>query len=78
MDATSGESRSSLTLTQVPSKVSASVAEKIVVDDASSEQLAVKRDWRFWCIIFSLSICMLLTALEFVSDLHREEPESVR
>ncbi|KAF7309858.1 MFS general substrate transporter [Mycena indigotica] len=25
------------------------------------------RDWRFWCIIFSLAICMLLTAIEFTA-----------
>ncbi|KAJ7163070.1 iron permease [Mycena filopes] len=27
----------------------------------------VKRDWRFWCIIMSLAICILLTAIEFSS-----------
>ncbi|KAJ7050334.1 major facilitator superfamily domain-containing protein [Mycena amicta] len=27
----------------------------------------MKRDWRFWCIIFSLGICMVLTAMEFSS-----------
>ncbi|KAJ7218461.1 major facilitator superfamily domain-containing protein [Mycena pura] len=26
-----------------------------------------KRDWRFWCIIMSLAICILLTAIEFSS-----------
>ncbi|KAJ7641556.1 iron permease [Roridomyces roridus] len=25
------------------------------------------RDWRFWCIILSLAICMLLTAIEFTA-----------
>ncbi|KAJ6572152.1 iron permease [Mycena capillaripes] len=25
------------------------------------------RDWRFWCIIMSLAICMLLTAVEFTA-----------
>lgn len=45
------------------------LADEIVVDElVSAEPYVVKRDWRFWCIILSLSTCMLLTALEFVSD----------
>ncbi|KAJ3871631.1 major facilitator superfamily domain-containing protein [Lentinula edodes] len=27
----------------------------------------IPRDWRFWCIILSLAICMLLTAIEFTA-----------
>ncbi|KAF7289732.1 Iron permease [Mycena indigotica] len=27
----------------------------------------MQRDWRFWCIILSLAICMVLTAMEFSS-----------
>src|SRR6266481_482120 len=28
---------------------------------------AVPKDWKFWCIIFSLALSVLLTAVEFVS-----------
>lgn len=27
----------------------------------------VPKDWKFWCIIFSLALSVLLTAVEFVS-----------
>ena len=27
----------------------------------------VPKDWKFWCIIFSLALSILLTAIEFVS-----------
>jgi len=27
----------------------------------------VPKDWKFWCIIFSLALSILLTAVEFVS-----------
>lgn len=27
----------------------------------------VPKDWKFWCIIFSLALSVLLTAIEFVS-----------
>jgi len=27
----------------------------------------VPKDWKFWCIIFSFALSILLTALEFVS-----------
>ena len=27
----------------------------------------VPKDWKFWCIIFSLSLSILLTAMELVS-----------
>jgi hypothetical protein len=33
---------------------------------SESGNLEVKRDWRFWCIILSLAICILLSAIEFV------------
>nr|GAT49975.1 iron permease [Mycena chlorophos] len=33
----------------------------------SSGVPAGERDWRFWCIIMSLAICILLTAIEFSS-----------
>jgi hypothetical protein len=33
-------------------------------DDVSH---AVPKDWKFWCIIFSLALSILLTAVEFVS-----------
>jgi hypothetical protein len=26
----------------------------------------VKKDWKFWCIVFSLTLSVLLTAVEFV------------
>jgi len=29
----------------------------------------VPKDWKFWCIIFSLALSVLLTAVEFVSHL---------
>jgi hypothetical protein len=28
---------------------------------------SVPKDWKFWCIIFSLALSILLTAIEFVS-----------
>jgi len=28
---------------------------------------AMPKDWKFWCIIFSLALSVLLTAVEFVS-----------
>ncbi|KAJ7621505.1 hypothetical protein DFH06DRAFT_1448299 [Mycena polygramma] len=31
-----------------------------------SAEPPMRRDWRFWCIIMSLEICMLLTAVDFV------------
>ncbi|KAJ7838312.1 iron permease [Mycena leptocephala] len=34
---------------------------------SESGNLEVKRDWRFWCIILSLAICILLSAIEFSS-----------
>jgi hypothetical protein len=33
-------------------------------DDLSN---GVPKDWTFWCIIFSLALSILLTAMEFVS-----------
>ena len=33
-------------------------------DDLSHD---VPKDWKFWCIIFSLALSILLTALELVS-----------
>ena len=29
----------------------------------------VPKDWKFWCIIFSLALSILLTAIEFVGRL---------
>jgi hypothetical protein len=29
----------------------------------------VPKDWKFWCIIFSLALSVLLTAVEFVNHL---------
>jgi hypothetical protein len=31
----------------------------------------VPKDWKFWCIIFSLALSVLLTAVEFVGLLLR-------
>ncbi|KZV67597.1 MFS multidrug transporter [Peniophora sp. CONT] len=56
--------RTSLTLTQFPSKASETAKASELV---SADYHPAERDWRFWCIIFSLSTCMLLTALEFSS-----------
>ena len=35
----------------------------------SDEDLSygVPKDWKFWCIMFSLALSILLTAMEFVS-----------
>ncbi|KAJ7167213.1 major facilitator superfamily domain-containing protein [Mycena crocata] len=36
-------------------------------DTEPESDTEVSRDWRFWCIIGSLAICMLLTAIEFTA-----------
>ncbi|KAJ7141915.1 major facilitator superfamily domain-containing protein [Mycena crocata] len=36
-------------------------------EEPEIDQAAMARDWRFWCIILSLAICMLLTAVEFTA-----------
>jgi hypothetical protein len=36
---------------------------------------AVPKDWKFWCIIFSLALSVLLTAVEFVSPSLSSRPE---
>jgi hypothetical protein len=35
--------------------------------DEAPTSHGVPKDWKFWCIIFSLSLSILLTAVEFVS-----------
>jgi hypothetical protein len=39
--------------------------------DDSHQDHAMPKDWKFWCIIFSLALSVLLTAVEFVSRLFR-------
>lgn len=34
----------------------------------------MSKDWKFWCIIFSLALSVLLTAVEFVSRLFLASP----
>ncbi|KAF7290104.1 Iron permease [Mycena chlorophos] len=41
------------------------VDERITVEPPTPSPM--QRDWRFWCIILSLGICMVLTAMEFSS-----------
>src|ERR1700691_6030082 len=36
-------------------------------EDAATASHGVPKDWKFWCIIFSLALSVLLTAVEFVS-----------
>ena len=41
-------------------------------EDCAIASHGVPKDWKFWCIIFSLGLSVLLTAVEFVSYfLHR-------
>jgi hypothetical protein len=37
---------------------------------ASHDSDHVQKDWKFWCIIFSLALSIVLTAVEFVSRPH--------
>lgn len=36
-------------------------------EDSAIASHGVPKDWKFWCIIFSLGLSVLLTAVEFVS-----------
>jgi hypothetical protein len=43
-------------------------ATQTIVGDIHS---GVPKDWKFWCIIFSVALSVLLTAIEFVGLLLR-------
>ena len=36
------------------------------VTETVDGDIGVPKDWKFWCIIFSLALSVLLTAVEFV------------
>jgi hypothetical protein len=42
-------------------------SDKLEPDTPQDGYHGVPKDWKFWCIIFSLAVSILMTAVEFVS-----------